>query len=167
MADSSFDDFVQALELQLADSTVLFTEGKTGKLAGRRDQKRRVSLERASGTVSPANSPSAVTIVKNVTKHARFARAERLRVTLAAEDENTLDQLFDNFLNAVFDLMGPNAFMNENAYEWGGGESKGGAHTVRQPIIVFELTVRLRVSPPVPLSAVILDTTINTDLETP
>lgn len=166
MADSSFDDFVQAVEAQLADASVLFTEGATGKLAGRRDQKRRISFERASGTVkfSSANVPLSV---RNVTRHGRFARNERLKVTLAAENEDTLDQLFDNLINAIFDIMGPNAFEAENAYEWGGQDSKGGAHTVRQPILVFELIIKLRVAPPVPLSVVIDDTSLAFEIGDP
>lgn len=160
MADSSFDTFVDTIETTMGDATVKFFKGTTGKERGMRDQQRRVVIERASGSVHMSSHPVKPN-VKNVTKHARFQRNELLRVSLYAEDEDLLDQLFDNFINAVFDCCGPNAFDAENGYEWGGEDSKGGANVVRQPMIAFMLPVRLKVDPPVPLSRTVAETTIN------
>lgn len=165
MADSVFDDFVQAVEAQLSDSTVLFTEGKTGKEHGKRDQKRRVSFERMTGKVRLKSAPQTVGgVPKNMN---RFSDESRIRMTVAAEDENTTFQLFSNVLNAIFEIMGPNAFNDENEYEWANQDSKGGGHVVRQPILTFELYIRLKMQPPALLSQVIEDTTLNFTLEAP
>jgi hypothetical protein len=167
MADSSFDNFVQGVEAQLADSTVLFTEGKTGKEHGKRDQTRRVSFERHSGKVKLRSSPTRLTTGSAPVKMNRFTDESRIRMTVAAEDENTTFQLFTNVLNAIFEIMGPDAFNDENEYDWGGEDSKGGGHVVRQPILIFELYVRLKMQPPSVLSQVIDDATLNFTLEAP
>lgn len=164
MADSFFDDFVQAVEVQLADSSVLFTEGKAEKEHGKRDQLRRISFERMSGKVIMRSSPKPTNVPANMN---RFSDELRIRMTVAAEDETTCFQLFSNVLNAVFDIMGPNAFHDENEYEWANQDSKGGGHIVRQPILTFDLYVSMRMQPPALLSQTILHTTLNQVLEAP
>jgi hypothetical protein len=161
---SVFDNFVTAVETELNDATVLFTEGKTGKEHGRRDQARRISFERVSGKVKFAATPRTTSTPQNAN---RFLDEMRIRMTVAAEDENTTFQLFTNALNAIFNIMGPNAFHDESEYEWAGQDSKGGGHAVRQPILVFELYIRVKMNPPALLSQVIEHTTLNFDLEDP
>lgn len=164
MADSVFDDFVQAVEVQLADSTVLFAGSKIEKDRGKRDQARRVSFVRIAGKVTMRQSPKPGAEPKLMT---RFNDEQRIVMTVAAEDEQTTFQLFSNLLNAIFEIMGPNAFNTENEYEWANDDSKGGGNVVRQPILNFELYIRLRMQPPALLSQVIEQTIINTELEAP
>lgn len=142
MADLS-QSFADALEIALADPTVLFEKpGKTGLGHGRRDQSRRVSLVRVGGSVRFSSA-----------KEQRFLREESWRVVVAAQSEQAVDLLFAQLLHAVFAISGPDAFRNDSPYAWGGQDSQGGAHVVRQPIIEMDLTLRFKVPTPDELKA--------------
>lgn len=142
---SRLDDFVTAIEAQVDDSTVSFEAGALAR--GEHGQTRRVIFQRGSGRLSFSSDAgrASLTDAFGLVPERRLTRAERITVTVRAEDEDALDTLFDAVANAIFDVAGVNAFEEETEYEWVEGDSTaGGSWAARQPAIRFELTVRLQ-----------------------
>lgn len=74
----------------------------------------------------------------------RFQREEMIEATLRAATETDLDSLFDEFVNAVFEVAGPNAFDELTEYRWFGEDSVSGNEWVRRnPALKVYFRVRL------------------------
>lgn len=145
---SRLDELVAAIAARYDDPTVTFRSGKTQINA--HNNQRVILFVRQSGVLThqaaPGAYPHAVPVggVGTLTRQ-RFEREELLEVTLRAKDEETLDIMFDRFVNAVFEEAGPNAFGANNAYQWYGEDSKhGGDWHRRNPSIKLLLPVRLK-----------------------
>jgi hypothetical protein len=146
---SRLEDFATLIDDALDDESVAIEAGKLElrKQAGLR----RIIFVRTSGEVVAAASPGRVrlgTPVSGVATRAVqvWTRKEQIEVTLRAVDETALDTLFDAFLDALFQVIGPNGL--PLTYEWAGGDSsEGGAHRVRQPAIKLNLRLDLRSLP--------------------
>lgn len=144
---SHADDVKDALEARFADATVSFEVG--ANQTNRHGQRRRIIFTRGSGVARHSSAPGRTvdTPGSPIGTHTRevFVREELFKVELRAEDDDALDIMFDRFLKCVFLEYGPNALLDENPYDWAGGDStSGGANTTRIPAIHFGLWVRLR-----------------------
>lgn len=146
---SRLEDFATLIDTALADATV---EIDAGKLELRKQSGlRRIIFVRTTGEVLPAASPGRVrlgTAVGGVAPRAVqiWTRREQIEVTIRAADETALDTLFDNFLDALFKVIGPNGL--PLTYEWHSGDSsEGGANRARQPAIKLNLQLDLRSLP--------------------
>jgi hypothetical protein len=141
------DDFVAAVAARVADVTVLFEAGKLR--INEHAQRRKAIFVRQAGvlkfTAAPGRQLSGIPVGGvGVTELQRFAREERIEMTLSAEDESELDELFDAVVNAIYDVGGPNVFENENPYRWAGEDSqRAGKHLSRNPEIKFTFNIRL------------------------
>jgi hypothetical protein len=145
---SHLEDFITDIETAYADATVDFEGGKNAK--NLHAQQRRIVIVRAEGTLKFSKARGrtdfgvAVAGVGSVTQQ-RFERSEVLEATLTAATQDDLDDMFDRFVNTVFETAGPNAFEDESPYEWFQGDSKAGGDWVRRnPAIVIRFRVRLR-----------------------
>jgi hypothetical protein len=156
---SRLDDIVTSLATRYADPTVSFEAGKL-KL-NTNAQQRKIILVRQEGqlkfSAAPGRAPFSVPVagVGTTTKQP-FERFELLEATLRAEDEDELDQIFDRFVNTVFEVFGPNAFEDVNDYAWFQGDSSaGGDWARRNPAIKLHFRVRLRsIAQPGPFAVV-------------
>jgi hypothetical protein len=140
------------IETALDDSSVLVLTGK--RREKQNAQARRIVITRASGTLSPSTAPDG----KNAATKARikFRRTEIFRIVLHAETEETLDQLFDNFVVSVWEKFAPNAFEDESPYTWEKEDADhGGASLSRAPSITLLLTFRLMIEGKAKLSTII------------
>lgn len=162
MTDSITKRIVDAVEADMADSTVLFLTGKQREKQNA--AKRRIIIIRERGRLLPSQAPKGV---NQVTKaKVIFQRAETFRVVLHAETEAVLDQLFDNFVHSVWKLFAPNVFEDENEYTWEKDDAESaGSHMARNPSITLLLTFRLMSSGPEKLATEIEDTTFTSELE--
>lgn len=144
---SRLDDFVTAIDVQLADATVNLVAGRL-RLNEHATQRQAI-FTRQSGELTFSRAPGRTPFGAPVSGEGTFTRqvftrSEMIEVTLRAADEEALDLLFDQFVNAVFEVCGPNAFEETNAYEWVGEDSSSaGAWDSRNPGIKFQLNVRL------------------------
>jgi hypothetical protein len=156
---SRLDDIVTALATRYADATVSFEAGKL--VLNKHAQRRKVILVRQEGqlkfSAAPDRAPFSVPVagVGTTTKQP-FERFEMLEATLRAEDEDELDQIFDRFVNTVFEVFGPNAFEDVNEYSWFQADSSaGGDWARRNPAIKLQFRVRLRsIAQPGPFAVV-------------
>jgi hypothetical protein len=145
---SRLDDIVTLLAAQYADATVSFEAGKL--VLNRNAQQRKIVLVRQEGqlrpSAAPGRAPFSVPVAgAGTTTKQPFERFELLECTLRAEDEDELDQMFDRFVNTVFEVFGPAAFEDVNEYEWFQGDSSaGGDWARRNPAIKLYFRVRLR-----------------------
>lgn len=145
---SRMDDILTAIANRYADPTVKFECGKL-KL-NEHQQQRVVILVRQEGLLTFSDAPNRArygTPVSSVGAYTvqRFDREELIEATLRAQDESALDDMFDRFVNAVFEQFGPNAFEDVNKYGWFADDSKnsgqyGGS---RNPAIKLYFRVRL------------------------
>jgi hypothetical protein len=145
---SHLEDIVTDVAARYADSTVSFEAGKL--VLNKHAQKRKIILVRESGDARFSKAPNKVAFgvpvggAGTVTQQ-RFERFERIECTLRAEDEDALDAMFDRFINTVFEVFGPNAFEESNAYQWFQGDStNGGDWARRNPAIKLYINVRLK-----------------------
>ena len=145
---SRLDDTLTAIAAQYADATVSFEAGKL--ILNKNAQQRKIILTRQSGDLKFSSAPGKRAFGTPVsgagtTTIQRFERFELIECTLRAEDEDALDAMFDRFVNAVFEVFGPNAFENTNQYEWFQGDStNGGDWARRNPAIKLYIRVRLK-----------------------
>lgn len=145
---SQLDEVVTAIAARYADATVSFEAGKV--VLNAHNQRRKIILVRQSGDLLFSAAPGrrvfgAPTAGAGTTTTQRFERFELIECTLRAEDEDALDLMFDRFVNAVFEVFGPNAFENVNQYQWFQGDSSNGGDWVRRsPAIKLYIRVRLR-----------------------
>ncbi len=145
---SRLDDLVTALAARYADSTVSFEAGKL--VLNKNAQRRKIILVRAEGQLRFSAAPDRARFSTPVadagtTTKQPFERFELLEATLRAEDEDDLDQMFDRFVNSVFEVFGPAAFEDVNPYSWFQGDSSaGGDWARRNPAIKIHFRVRLR-----------------------
>lgn len=145
---SHLEDFITDIETAYADPTVEFEGGKNAR--NLHAQQRRIVIVRGEGTLKFSTAPGRPQFgvptsgVGSVTQQ-RFERAEVLQATLTAATQDDLDDMFDRFVNTVFETAGPNAFEAETPYEWFQGDSKAGGDWVRRnPSITIAFRVRLR-----------------------
>ncbi len=145
---SRIDELVTAIAGKYDDTTVVFKAGKTQINAY--NKQRSILMVRQSGVLRFVAAPAAYAFGTPVggagtLTRQRFEREELFEVTLRAEDEDRLDAMFDRFVNAVFEIAGPNAFETHNAYQWYGEDSKhGGDWNRRNPSIKLLLAFRLK-----------------------
>jgi hypothetical protein len=145
---SRLDDTLTAIADQYADATVSFEAGKL--ILNKNAQQRKIVLVRQSGDLRFSSAPGKRAFGVPVsgagtTTIQRFERFELLEATLRAADEADLDTMFDRFVNAVFEVFGPNAFEDVNQYEWFQGDSAaGGDWARRNPGIKIYFRVRLK-----------------------
>lgn len=140
---SHLDDLLTAIEVRFDDATVAFDRGAVSR--GRHGQMRRISLVRRNGILKFGSGPGRMPFVSGAVERQRFVREELVEATLRAEDETALDAMLDRFVNAAFDVLGPNCMSEENPYDWHEGDStQGGANASRQPALTFLLRVRLK-----------------------
>lgn len=157
---SQLDEILTTVAARYADATVSFEAGKN--VLNKNSQQRKIILARASGDLRFSSAPGrrvfgTPTAGAGSTTQQRFERFEQIEATLRAEDEDALDAMFDRFVNAVFDVFGPNAFENVNPYEWFQGDSTaGGDWARRNPAIKLYFRVRLRSVPQIPAPYVVL-----------
>jgi hypothetical protein len=144
---SRVDDLVTELEAAFDDSTVGFQSGSL--CLNRHATRRQIIFVRQRGVLSFVSAPGArpesipVGGEGTLTKQ-RFQREESFLITLRAENESELDDLFDRFVNVVFETYGPNAFSELNAYDWHGEDSQNArAYERRNPAIRLLLNFRL------------------------
>lgn len=144
---SRIDDLVTAIAARYNDSTVSFEAGKLR--LNEHAQQRKVIFVRQNGSLQFSTAPgrrpfgTPVSGAGTFTQQ-RFTREEQLEVTLRAADEEDLDDMFDRFVNTVFEVCGPNAFENANQYEWFKEDSKnGGSWETRNPAIKLYFNARL------------------------
>jgi hypothetical protein len=144
---SRLDDIVTALATRYADATVSFEAGKL--VLNKHAQRRKVILVRQEGQLKFSAAPDRA-------PKQPFERFEMLEATLRAEDEDELDQIFDRFVNTVFEVFGPNAFEDVNEYSWFQADSSaGGDWARRNPAIKLQFRVRLRsIAQPGPFAVV-------------
>ena len=158
---SRLEDLGQLISTQLDDDTIAIEAGKLRLHENR--GRRRIIFVRGSGRVQPLASPGRIrlgTPLDGVATQAtqRFTRQEFIQVTLRAEGETELDTLFDAFLDAAFEVCGPNSTPTE--YAWHEGDSSdGGAWKARQPAIQCVMSVNLRALPTPHYSSVELEAT--------
>jgi hypothetical protein len=145
---SRLDDIVSLIAARYNDTAVSFEAGKV-KL-NKNAQQRKIILVRQDGQLRFSAAPdrarfsTPVAGVGETTKQP-FERFETVEATLRAEDEDDLDQMFDRFVNSVFECFGPAAFENVNEYAWFQGDSStGGDWARRNPAIKLTFRVRLR-----------------------
>lgn len=142
---SAVDDIAAALETRFADATVSFSVG--ANTSNQHGQRRRIIFTRVRGVLRHSSSPQRVVDAPGAPgthRTLRFQREEMLLVELRAESDTALDVMFDRFVECVFDEYGANALLDDNGYEWAGGDSThGGSNTSRVPSIQFPLWVRL------------------------
>lgn len=170
---SQLDEILTTVAARYADSTVSFEAGKV--VLNKNALQRKIILVRQSGDLRFSNAPGRRQFGiplsgAGTTTQQKFERFEQIEATLRAEDEDALDLMFDRFVNAVFDVFGPNAFENVNPYEWFQGDSTtGGDWARRNPSIKLYFRVRLRSVPQLPAPYAVLgtaDATLNlTDAE--
>lgn len=145
---SQLDEALTAIADRYNDATVSFEAGKL--VLNKNAQRRKIILVRQRGDLrfSSARGRAAFgapTSGAGTFTTQRFERFELVECTLRAEDEDALDAMFDRFVNAVFEVFGPNAFEDSNAYEWFQGDSNAGGDWVRRsPAIKLYIRVRLR-----------------------
>lgn len=140
---SHLDDLLDAIEVRFDDATVLFARGKID--LARHKQRRSIVMVRSNGVLKFSSGPGRMPFVAGQVERQRFVREELVEVTMRAEDETALDAMLDRFVNAAFDVLGPNCMSDENPYEWHQGDStQGGANASRQPALTFLLRVRLK-----------------------
>jgi hypothetical protein len=152
---SQLDEALTAIAARYADPTVSFEAGKL--VLNKNAQQRKIVLVRQSGDLRFSSAPGrrvygTPTSGAGSTTTQRFERFEQIEVTLRAEDEDALDAMFDRFVNATFEVFGPNAFEESSPYAWFQGDSSaGGDWARRNPAIKLTIRVRLRsVSQPGP-----------------
>ena len=145
---SRLDDTVTALAARYADATVSFEAGKL--ILNKHAQQRKIILVRQEGQLRFSSAPDRMpfgppTAGAGTLTRQRFERFERIEATLRAQDEDELDLMFDRFVNAVFEVFGPNAFEDVNEYAWFQGDStQAGDWSRRNPAIKLYFRVRLR-----------------------
>jgi hypothetical protein len=140
---SHLDDLLTALEFRFDDATVHFARGKVEM--ARHAQRRTIVMVRRSGLLKFSSGPGRMPFVAGTVERQRFVREELVEVTMRAEDETALDAMLDRFVNAAFEVLGPNCMSDENPYDWHEGDSThGGANASRQPALTFLLRVRLK-----------------------
>jgi hypothetical protein len=140
---SHLDDLLTAIEVRFDDVTVAFARGKIER--SRHQQLRSIVMVRRSGLLKFSSGPGRMPFLAGAVERQRFVREELVEVTLRAEDETALDAMLDRFVNAAFDVLGPNCMSDENPYDWHGDDStQGGANASRQPALTFLLRVRLK-----------------------
>jgi hypothetical protein len=156
---SHLEDIIEDLEAQYADATVAFEGGKLKKSL--HAQQRQIILVRSEGKLKFSKAPGraafgvAIDGAGTMTNQ-RFERTEVLQATLRAANQDDLDDMFDRFVNTVFEVYGPNAFEDVNDYEWFQGDSAAGGDWVRRnPSITLTFSIRLKSrSVPVPFAVV-------------
>lgn len=145
---SQLDETLTAIADRYDDATVSFEAGKV--VLNKNAQRRKIILVRQSGDLLFSSAPGRAAFGAPVSGAGtfttqRFERFELIECTLRAEDEDALDAMFDRFVNAVFEVFGPNAFEDRNAYQWFQGDSSQGGDWVRRsPAIKLYIRVRLR-----------------------
>lgn len=140
---SHLDDIAAAIEARFDDATVTFVQGKVER--ARHRQLRTIALVRRDGVLKFSSGPGRMPFVAGTVERQRFVREELIEVAMRAENETALDAMLDRFVNAAFDVLGPNCMSDENPYEWHEGDStQGGANLTRQPELRFLLRVRLK-----------------------
>lgn len=143
---SHLDDLLTAIEVRFDDATVEFSRGKIER--ARHKQQRSIVMVRRDGVLKFSSGPGRMPFAAGTVKRQRFVREELVKVSMRAEDETALDAMLDRFVNAAFDVLGPNCMSDENPYEWHEGDStQGGANASRQPALTFMLRVRLKSHP--------------------
>jgi hypothetical protein len=143
---SHLDDLLTAIEFRFGDATVDFVRGKIER--SRHRQQRSIVLVRRDGVLKFSSGPGRMPFAAGAVERQRFVREELVEVTMRAEDETALDAMLDRFVNAAFDVLGPNCMSDENPYEWHEGDStQGGSNASRQPALTFMLRVRLKSHP--------------------
>lgn len=162
MADSITERIVQGVEADMADPSIVFLTGK--RREKQNAPKRRIIVIRERGRLIPSQAPKGV----NPATKAKviFQRAEIFRIVLHAETEQTLDQMFDNFVHSVWKLFAPNVFENETEYVWDKEDAENaGSSVARNPSITLLLTFRLMSSGPEKLTTLLEDESFTFDLE--
>lgn len=162
MTDSITKRIVDAVEADMADSTVLFLTGKQREKQNA--AKRRIIFIRERGQLSPSTAPKGV----NQATKAKviFQRAETFRIVLHAETEHVLDQLFDNLVHSVWNKFAPNVFEDTSDYTWNNEDAENaGSHMARNPSITLLLTFRLMSRGPEKLTTLLEDESFTFDLE--
>lgn len=148
---SHLDDILTAVAAQYNDGTVSFQAGRN--VLNAHAQRRKIILARPSGDLRFSSAPGRRAFGTpmggaGTTTDQRFERFELIEATLRAEDEDALDAMLDRFVNAVFEVFGPNAFEDVTPYEWFQGDSTaGGDWARRNPGIKLPFRVRLRSIP--------------------
>jgi hypothetical protein len=146
------DRIATDIETALADPTVKVLTGK--RREKQNDRLRRIVITRASGVLSPSTAPGGKDPVTKA--RVKFRRTETFRIVLHAETEQTLDQLFDNFVVSCWELFAPNVFEDDTPYVWDNEDAEhGGASLSRQPSITLLLVFRLMVNGKAKLSTTI------------
>lgn len=144
---SRLDDLVSDIETAFNDATVNFISGAVN--LHRNATQRQAIFVRTRGVLSFVSSPGATPLSTPVAgvgtfTEQRFQRSETVLITLRAADESDLDDLFDRFVNVVFDLYGPNVFQVTNPYQWTEEDSKNSSYSSsRNPSIKLPLDFRL------------------------
>lgn len=161
---SIVEEIMTRLEARMADPSVLFLGGK--RRLAQNARKRRITFVRSSGMLSLIGQPDGVTVTSSGKTKKLFRRAERFLVTLRADDEEELDELFDRCMCATWEEFAPNVFVQPSEYEWANGDSQdGGSHMASSPSLTVAVTFRFEVSRKPTLVTVVNTATITSDLE--
>lgn len=148
---SQLDELVTDVAARVNDATVNFVAGELQ--INRHAQRRRAIFVRSAGALKPSAAPGRMPFGVPVSgagtvEWQRFTREELVTLVLRAEDEDALDALFDNVVNAIFEVGGPNVYEDANEYEWAGDDStNAGKHVARQPEITFRFQMRIKCHP--------------------
>lgn len=144
----ALDAFAALVQARFPDGdTVVIATGKVATQENR--QQRTIILTRQRGqltfSAAPGRQPFGTpTSGAGTYTVQRFQRNETIECTLRAADENALDTLLDEFVNAVFEVAGPNAFDQTSEYAWVGDDSVSAGEWVRRnPAIKLYLVLRL------------------------
>lgn len=136
---SRVSDFVDAVEAQLADATVLFEIGL--KNEGKHGQRRRVHWYRVGGEIEQNDRKGGKLTDGETTRTVSvWRRLELVRMCVFAESETTIDTLLDNLIVAVDRAAGVNAVRWEQ-YIWHENE-----HAQRIPMVELEFRLALPVA---------------------
>jgi hypothetical protein len=145
---SHLTNLIEQVGILYADPSVSF---KGGSLElNRHAQQRRITFVRKDGVLrfssGPQRVPKTIPILGvGGQERIRFVREERYEVTVRGENEDVIDVMLDRLVNVIFELLGPNALLDENPYHWVGGDSTNAANnTARNPELVFDLAVRVQ-----------------------
>lgn len=156
------ETIVSQLETAMADASILFLRGK--KNEERNAKKRRIVCIRETGQLSMSTVPNGKDPVTK--SKVTFRRSERFRFVLHAESEETLDQMFDNFVISLWELYAPNVFEDVSEYAWKKEDADNGGATVsRQPVITALVTFRLMTNGKAKLCTIIEETELTQVLD--
>lgn len=137
---SRFSDFVDKIENELNDSSVKFVKSSPDR-AGQHGPRRRIHFYLSGGDIEKT-SQAGGRIVDGYQVRAPvvYERLERIEIVVFAENQDTLDVLIDNLINAI-DHSSPNGGVLFSSYEYDYDQ-----YSKRIPIIRMVVEVKLPVT---------------------